>query len=151
MAKSKTKSRVSNNTKKSGFKFRWWMAGIVVIVVAIVGIAVLRFSHASTTTSFAYKIHSTRYNQSSGEDYKYYVDNVGIPYSGQDVTIKYHHTERNGIVIYTLQNANVYTCGYIFQQGAYGGGFKDGNARYDRYVLHNDGTYLFANSTCDQN
>lgn len=43
--KKTTKSRTSS--KKSSFKFRWWMAAGLVAVVAIVGIVVLRFSHAA--------------------------------------------------------------------------------------------------------
>lgn len=39
-----TKSK--KTTKKKGFQFRWWYAAILILVVAIVGIAVLRFSQA---------------------------------------------------------------------------------------------------------
>jgi hypothetical protein len=46
--KKTTKSRVSKTAKnkKGGFKFRWWMAVILVMIVAVVGIVVVRFSHA---------------------------------------------------------------------------------------------------------
>ena len=44
---SSSNSRVSTSAnKKSGFKFRWWMAVLLVVVVAAVGIAYLRYSHA---------------------------------------------------------------------------------------------------------
>jgi hypothetical protein len=33
--------------KSGGFKFHWWMAVILVAIVAVIGIAILRFSHAS--------------------------------------------------------------------------------------------------------
>ena len=47
VTKAKPKSRVSGSaTKKGGFKFRWWMAAVLVVAVAVVGLAVLRFSHA---------------------------------------------------------------------------------------------------------
>ncbi len=45
--KNTSKSRVSNRAKKSGFKFHWWMGVIIVLIVAVVGIIVLRFSRAS--------------------------------------------------------------------------------------------------------
>jgi hypothetical protein len=48
MPTKKPKSNVANRAKKSSFKFRWWYAVIAILVVAIVGIAVLRFSHAGT-------------------------------------------------------------------------------------------------------
>ena len=43
------KSRVSKSAnKKNGFRFRWWMGLVLVIVVAIVGVVVLRFSRAAS-------------------------------------------------------------------------------------------------------
>ena len=43
-----TKSRVSKtSTKKSGFKFRWWMGALLVAVVAVIGIYVIYTSRAS--------------------------------------------------------------------------------------------------------
>ena len=45
------KSNVARSAKKQSFKFQWWMAAIGVGVVALVGIAVLRFSHAATVTT----------------------------------------------------------------------------------------------------
>ena len=42
------KSNVARSAKKQSFKFQWWMAAIGVGVIALVGIIVLRFSHAST-------------------------------------------------------------------------------------------------------
>ena len=53
MATSKTKNKKSNvarSAKKQSFKFQWWMAAIGVGVIALVGILVLRFSHAGTAT-----------------------------------------------------------------------------------------------------
>lgn len=147
--KNTKKTRVSSRAKASGFKFKWWMAVILVVVVAGTGLLILRFSNAATTTSFAYEIRATRYNNPYG-DYKYYINDSRIRDNGQDVTITYHHTESNGIVIYYMRNANVSTCGYIFKQGAYGGGFKDSNAPTDRYILYPGGTFLWANSTCDR-
>lgn len=42
-----TKSRTSKtSTKKSGFKFRWWMGLGLVVLVALIGVLVVRFSHA---------------------------------------------------------------------------------------------------------
>ena len=50
--KKPTKSRVSKtSTKKSGFQFRWWMGLILVVIVAGIGIAVIRLSRASSITS----------------------------------------------------------------------------------------------------
>lgn len=42
-----SKSRVSNTTKKTGFKFRWWMGALLVAVVAVIGIYVIYSSRAS--------------------------------------------------------------------------------------------------------
>ena len=42
-----TKSRTSKtSTKKSAFKFRWWMGLGLVVLVALIGVLVVRFSHA---------------------------------------------------------------------------------------------------------
>ena len=47
MAVKSTKSRVSkSSSKKSGFKFRWWMGLGLVVLVALVGVLVIRFSRA---------------------------------------------------------------------------------------------------------
>jgi len=43
----KTKSRI-NQSQQSTFHFRWWMALLLVILIAIIGLVVLRFSKAST-------------------------------------------------------------------------------------------------------
>lgn len=41
-----SRTRVSKSTSKGGFKFRWWMGLGLVIVVAVLGVLVLRFSNA---------------------------------------------------------------------------------------------------------
>lgn len=45
----KSTSRVSKASlsKKKGFQFRWWMAVLLVAVVAVVGVVILRYSRAS--------------------------------------------------------------------------------------------------------
>lgn len=48
MATKKSKTNVARRAKKQSFKFKWWMAVIGVVMVAGVGIAVLRFSNAGT-------------------------------------------------------------------------------------------------------
>ncbi len=45
--KSTTKTRVSKQAKKQGFKFRWWMGVVIILIVAIVGLVILRFSRAA--------------------------------------------------------------------------------------------------------
>lgn len=55
--KKTTKSNVSKSAKKQSFKFRWWMAVILVMFVAVVGIIVLSFTYAANWTG-------TRYSQS---------------------------------------------------------------------------------------
>lgn len=45
--KKSSRSNVSKTTKKQSFKFRWWMAVILVLLVAVVGIVIVRFSRAS--------------------------------------------------------------------------------------------------------
>ncbi len=49
--KSSKKSNVSKSAQLTKFKFRWWMALILVGVVAIIGIVILRFSNASGSVS----------------------------------------------------------------------------------------------------
>lgn len=49
MATKTKKSNVSKSAKKTKFSFRWWMAVVLVVVVAVIGIAFLRFSHASSS------------------------------------------------------------------------------------------------------
>lgn len=50
----KTKLPVNKSaTKKNSFKFTWWMAVAGVIIIAVVGIAVVRFSRASGPSSTA--------------------------------------------------------------------------------------------------
>jgi hypothetical protein len=44
----KTNTYKSKITKKSGFTFRWWMAVVLVVFIALVGIVVVRLSHAGT-------------------------------------------------------------------------------------------------------
>lgn len=46
-AKKQTRSKTRTSTKKQGFKFRWWMGVLLVLVIAVVGVAVLRFSQAA--------------------------------------------------------------------------------------------------------
>lgn len=46
-AKSKPKTRTQSN-QMTQFQFKWWMALILVGVVAVLGIVILRFSHAAT-------------------------------------------------------------------------------------------------------
>lgn len=48
----KPKSRVStkNSSQLTQFKFRWWMALILVAVIAVIGVVILRFSYASSVT-----------------------------------------------------------------------------------------------------
>lgn len=52
-AGARPQSRTLHNTagghtlNKKGFKFRWWYAAILILVVALVGVAVLRFGRAS--------------------------------------------------------------------------------------------------------
>ena len=46
--KNKPKSNVAKSAKKSSLKFKWWMAVVGVGIIALIGIVVLRFSHAGT-------------------------------------------------------------------------------------------------------
>ena len=59
MAVYKPKSNVAKSSKKSPFKFKWWMAAIIVGVIALVGIVVLRFSHAGAVGYGAWKQNYT--------------------------------------------------------------------------------------------
>lgn len=66
-AKKQAKSRTSS--KKSGFQFRWWMAAGLIVVVAIVGILVFRFSKASGGSPPGYAVAGPYYH---------------VPYNGYD-------------------------------------------------------------------
>ncbi len=46
--KPQSRTAKSNTNQLTQFKFRWWMALILVGVVAVLGIVILRFSHASS-------------------------------------------------------------------------------------------------------
>lgn len=46
--KSKTRTSKTGLSNKRRFQFRWWMGLVLVGVVAVVGLLVLRFSHASS-------------------------------------------------------------------------------------------------------
>lgn len=51
---SKSKSNVSRASQLTQFKFRWWMALVLVAVIAIIGIVILRFSNAGTKPYFTF-------------------------------------------------------------------------------------------------
>lgn len=59
-SKSKTNKAGSSKTKqtKKAFQFRWWMAASLVVIVAIAGILVLRYSQASST-GYIYTVKTT--------------------------------------------------------------------------------------------
>ena len=57
--KNKPKSNVAKSAKKSSFKFKWWMAVVGVGIIALVGIVVLRFSHAGTNVVGRMSIHAS--------------------------------------------------------------------------------------------
>lgn len=54
--KTTTKARTSKTSAKSTqltqFKFRWWMALILVGVVAVIGVIIVQYSNASGTTRY---------------------------------------------------------------------------------------------------
>ena len=39
--------------KSTGFKFHWWMAVILIGIIAVIGILILRFSHAGAKPTFS--------------------------------------------------------------------------------------------------
>jgi hypothetical protein len=57
----KTRTSTSGTSKKSSFKFRWWMALTLVGIVVVVGILVLRFSRASGGNTFPAVVQSNYY------------------------------------------------------------------------------------------
>ena len=54
----KQKSNAGKNTTLTQFKFKWWMAVIAIAVVAIIGIIVVQFSHASGKVYVDYVDHT---------------------------------------------------------------------------------------------
>jgi len=74
----KPKSRVNtkNSNQLTQFKFRWWMALILVAVVAVIGIVILRFSYASSVTN-VYADKSNGYNNQCGAGLALYLQSSG--------------------------------------------------------------------------
>src|SRR5437016_5138581 len=79
--KSKTNAKNQAHTastglaKKKGFKFKWWMAVILIVIVGGVGLLVLRFSRADTPPS-----EDEVYRTMSEYGYQYY----GVTFSSID-------------------------------------------------------------------
>lgn len=73
------KSKTRTNSNRQSFKFRWWMAAGLVVFVALVGVLVLRYSHASVASAWI-EGHYCEYN--SGE--AWCTLNQGNPFSFQD-------------------------------------------------------------------
>lgn len=48
---SNTKSKTRTTAKKQGFQFKWWMGLGLVIIIAVVGVVIVRFSNASSYTN----------------------------------------------------------------------------------------------------
>ena len=86
--KNKPKSNVAKSAKKSSFKFKWWMAVVGVGLIALVGIVVLRFSHAGQYghafwkqsyvyyEDFAIPVKFTPWDITSGENLYALIENV---------------------------------------------------------------------------
>jgi hypothetical protein len=108
-----SKSRVAKNTsKKSSFRFRWWMAVVLVGVITAAGILVLRYSRAATNVSTGLSnqcvapsgwssIGCTGFNFAT-----YY--SPGKSYKGNNSTVKYAGSELAGA--YYMQNG-IFTLG----------------------------------------
>ncbi len=53
MPKAKTRISKAGLSKKKTFQFRWWMGVLMAVIIAVVGIVVIRFSHASGSRTFS--------------------------------------------------------------------------------------------------
>lgn len=98
-------STIRTNTlikKKSGFKFRWWMAFVLIIIVAITGLIILRFSHADSGPHYlqndfgGHNYGAAVMKDATGEHYFWcginqYVDATGHP-QGEEV-VYYQHLD----------------------------------------------------------
>jgi hypothetical protein len=85
----KPKSRIAkSNAKKSSFKFHWWMAVILVLFVAVVGIAVLRFSHAQNIPA---QFRAVILNNRIDNTYTHVltVSEVGAPKGTMNIDMRY--------------------------------------------------------------
>lgn len=69
--KNSAKSRVSARSKKQGFKFKWWMGLIIIVVIGGIGLIALRFSQASGYINFTAGV--------LGGGYPHYVSGVKGP------------------------------------------------------------------------
>ncbi len=84
-AKKQTKSKTRTTTKKQGFQLRWWMAAALVVVVALVGILVLRYSRASNIDPGGYTgaVYGGKYLRYDGQynhyQFGYYPDTRFTP------------------------------------------------------------------------
>ncbi|MBA3679178.1 hypothetical protein H0W80_03245 [Candidatus Saccharibacteria bacterium] len=76
-SKAKSKSRVSSGSQMTQFTFKWWMALVLVGIVAVIGLVVVRFSNASGFTFTYYGSANCRwesgtpYCQNGGERFTF--------------------------------------------------------------------------------
>lgn len=91
-----TKSRVSKSaSKKSSLGFHWWYAAVAVLVIAIVGIAVIRLSNADTFAVYDFKVNTVGINTNSDFDYGITLYNQG---NGQGESLRHIIGENYSIV-----------------------------------------------------
>ncbi len=95
MATKKTKSNVSKSTQLTQFKFKWWMAVLGIGVVAIVGIVILRYSHAGASITY----NASQFSSLPGN----YINAQLINDTSGKVAIQVYRLNNNGAVIIPLQ------------------------------------------------
>jgi len=107
--KNKPKSNVAKSAKKSSFKFKWWMAVVGVGIIALVGIVVLRFSHAGTNIVGKMEIYAGTADRRFYAHYWACRDR-GYPFTTVEVTYYYgSHKEftNTGLEVYRNSNYNL--------------------------------------------
>jgi len=119
MANRKPKSKVAKSSKLTRFTFKWWMVIVLVLVVALIGIVIIRLSHASGAT---YDVHIDDYANN-----KYFITlyNQGNPIKGTLTVFEidggnvvngksYPKTTQWKMVL----NGGLTACGQLFPKGA---------------------------------
>lgn len=106
-----TNTKSSKLAKQSKLHFRWYMAIVLVAIVAVVGILVVRFSNASVGDGQAY-------NGTIKANYSGVVTIFSKNSAGQNVTVTYKPIikDQNGLFIYQNVN-NSQDCMYLDPNG----------------------------------
>jgi len=135
--KAKPKSRVSSSSRLTQFKFQWWIALILVGIVAVIGIVILRFSNAGVIKEIGMAESDVKTTVHASRDGYATIGNQtdsSLPGSGVQQTIRAANsnslpTSSSSYMVmtmsyadkltYTTTNATVSYCIYVKNTGVY--------------------------------